>query len=267
MAEAMATTQPGRNVMDLGLKGKKAIVTGGSKGIGRASAERLAMEGADVAICARNPEQVEATIKSLKGKGVQASGAAVDVGNAAALKKWVADSAKSLCGIDIVICNVSALAINKDEESWQKEFNVDMMHTVRTVEAAMPYLEKSKAGAIVVVSSVSGFEIDFAAGPYGAMKAALIHYCSGLSSQLASKGIRANTVSPGNTYFVDGVWNQIEKGMPDLYKSALASNPMGRMARPEEIANAVAFLASPAASFITGTNLVADGALTKRVQF
>jgi NAD(P)-dependent dehydrogenase (short-subunit alcohol dehydrogenase family) len=99
------------------------------------------------------------------------------------------------------------------------------------------------------------------------MKAALIHYTSGLSNQLAPKGIRANVVSPGNTYFKDGVWHRIEQGMPDLYKSALASNPMGRMARPEEIANAVAFLASPAASFVTGTNLMVDGALTKRVQF
>ncbi len=253
--------------MDLELKGKKAIVTGGTKGIGRATAEKLAAEGADVAICARNADEVAATVKALQAKGVKASGAAIDIAKASDLKKWVADSAAALGGIDIVVCNVSALAVNKDEESWAAEFNVDMMGTVRAIEAAMPYLEKSKAGSIVVISSVSGLEIDFAAGPYGAMKAALIHYTSGLSSQLASKGIRANTVSPGNTYFKDGVWHRIEQGMPDLYKSALASNPMGRMAKPEEIANAVVFLASPAASFVTGTNLVVDGALTKRVQF
>ena len=124
-----------------------------------------------------------------------------------------------------------------------------------------------KAGAIVIISSVSGREIDFAAGPYGAFKAALIHYAQGLAFNLAPKGIRANTVSPGNTYFAGGVWEKIEHGMPDLFARALALNPTGRMGRPEEMAKAAVFLASPAASFITGTNLVVDGALTRGVQF
>ena len=130
----------------------------------------------------------------------------------------------------------------------------------------MPFLEQSMAASVVTVSSVSGREIDFAAGPYGAFKAALIHYTQGLAFQLADKGIRANTVSPGNTYFEGGVWQQIEKGNPDFFKQALAMNPTGRMAKPEEIARAVVFLASPAASFIMGANLVVDGALTRGVQ-
>ena len=140
------------------------------------------------------------------------------------------------------------------------------MHSVRMVEAAMPWLEKSAAASIVTVSSVSGREIDFAAGPYGAFKAALLHYTQGLANQLAVKGIRANSVSPGNTYFDGGVWQQIEQGDPDFFAQALALNPTGRMANPEEIARAVVFLASPAASFIMGTNLVVDGALTRGVQ-
>ena len=127
--------------MDLGLKGKKAIVTGGSKGIGRRCAEGLAAEGADVAICARNADEVKAAVKSLSAKGVKAFGSAIDVGDAATLKNWVASAAKDLGGIDIVISNVSALAINADEDSWQKEFNVDMMGTVRVIETAMPWLE------------------------------------------------------------------------------------------------------------------------------
>jgi NAD(P)-dependent dehydrogenase (short-subunit alcohol dehydrogenase family) len=182
------------------------------------------------------------------------------------MRGWVAESAAALGGIDIVIANVSALAIG-GEEAWQAGFDIDMMGTVRCVEAAMPHLEASDAGSIVVISSVSGREIDFAAGPYGAFKAALIHYAQGLAFQLAGKNIRANSVSPGNTYFPGGVWATIERENSKLFAESLALNPMGRMGKPEEIARAVAFLASPAASFITGTNLVVDGALTRGVQF
>ena len=253
--------------MDLGLKGLCAVVTGGTKGIGRAIAETLAAEGANVAICARNGDEVKAEIAALEKKGVRATGRAVDVGDGAALKAFVEASAAALGGIDIVIANVSALAISGDEEGWRKGFEVDLMHSVRAVNAAMPYLEKSKAAAIVTISSVSGREIDFAAGPYGAFKAALIHYTQGLAYQLAAKNIRANSVSPGNTYFEGGVWNKIKDGNPGLYETALALNPTGRMGTPQEMANAAVFLASPAASFITGTNLVVDGALTRGVQF
>jgi NAD(P)-dependent dehydrogenase (short-subunit alcohol dehydrogenase family) len=251
--------------MDLGLKGKKALVTGGTKGIGRAVAEIFAAEGADVAICARSADDVTAAVAALGRRGVNAWGDALDVGDAAAIRRWVEGAAKALGGIDILVANVSALAVGDTQETWDKTFRVDMMHTVNAAQAAMPFLEKSKAGAIVVISSVSGFEVDFAAGSYGAIKAALIHYAKGLSQQLIKKGIRVNTVSPGNTYFEGGIWHNIERNMPDLYQSALAMNPTGRMASPEEIARGVVFVASPAASFITGTNLVIDGALTKRV--
>lgn len=253
--------------MDLGLKGLRAVVTGGTKGIGRAIAETLAAEGADVAICARHADDVEQTVAALKAKGVRATGRAVDVADGAGLMAWVADVAAEFGGIDIAVSNVSALAIGTDDESWKRGFDVDMMGTVHLVNAAMPHLERSKAASIVTISSVSGREIDFAAGPYGAFKAALIHYTQGLAYQLAGKGIRANSVSPGNTYFEGGVWNQIKDGNPDLYATALALNPTGRMGTPQEMANATVFLASPAASFITGTNLVVDGALTRGVQF
>ena len=253
--------------MDLGLKGRTAIISGATKGIGKAIAQTLVAEGTHVAICARNAEEVAQSVQALSAHGVKAFGSAVDVGDPAALQAWVAAAAAELGGIDIVVANVSALAINNDENGWQQGFQVDMMGTVRLVNAAMPFLERSKHASIVTISSVSGREIDFAAGPYGAFKAAIIHYTQGLAYHLAGKHIRANSVSPGNTYFAGGVWNQIEVGNPDLYKQALAMNPTGRMATPQEIANAVAFLASPAASFVTGTNLVVDGALTKGVQF
>ena len=253
--------------MDLQLKGRKAIITGGSKGIGRTSADLLAEEGCNVAICARTAGEVDAAVAALKGKGVTAFGQAVDVRDKAALQGWVKAAADKLGGIDIAIPNVSALDMDHGEGAWKSEFEIDMLHTVRTIEAAMPWLEKSDAGSIVVISSVSGLEFDFTSPAYGTMKAALIHYASRMASTLAPKHIRVNAVSPGNTYFDGGIWQHIEKNMPDLFKTALAKNPWGRMATDKEVANAVAFLASPRASFITGVNMVVDGALTNRIQY
>lgn len=253
--------------MDLQLKGLKAIVTGGTKGIGLAIAQTLAAEGAEVAICARDKAAVESTVNALAAlSGARASGDAVDVSNGNALKAWVARVGAEWGGIDIVVANVSALAIGQDIESWRREFETDLLGTVNLVDAAIPFLEASQAASIVAISSVSGREIDFAAGPYGVFKAALVHYIQGLAIQLASKGIRANTVSPGNVYFKGGVWDWIEHNDAALFERALALNPTGRMARPQEIANAVAFIASPAASFVSGANFVVDGALTRGVQ-
>ena len=254
--------------MDLGLKGLNVLDTGGTKGIGRRAADMFAAEGANVAVCARNAAEVEAAAASLKNAGVKSFGQAIDVGDKAALEGWVHASAKALGGIDILVANVSALAAAEDtEDSWKAQFDIDMMHTVRSVNASLPYLEKSKWPSIVVVSSVSGREIDFTSPAYGASKAALIHYAHGLAHKLAPKLIRVNSVSPGNVYFTGGIWNYVEDNLPDLFKQALALNPTGRMATPEEIGKGIVFLASPASSFTMGTNLVIDGALTKGVQF
>ena len=252
--------------MDLGLKGRRVLITGATKGIGRSCAEAFAKEGADVAVCARNAAGVADTIEALKAKGVKAFGTGVDVSDKAALEQWVSASAKELGGIDCVVANVSALAVTDDEAAWEAGFAVDLMHSVRLVNAAMPFLEESDAASITIVSSVSGREIDFTGPAYGAFKAALVHYAQGQAVKLAPKGIRANTVSPGNTYFDGGIWQTIENDMPDLFAEAMSLNPMGRMATPEEIARGVVFLASPASGFTTGTNLVIDGALTKGVQ-
>ena len=251
--------------MDLGLKGKRAVVTGGSRGIGRAIAEGFAAEGADVAICARKADDLAATVAALRTKGVQAHGSAVDVADGAALARWISAAAGELGGIDALVCNVSALAVGDNADSWEKSFRTDMMHSVNAVAAALPFLEKSASPSIVLISSVSGFELDFAAGSYGAMKAALIHYAKGLSRQLVAKGIRVNCVSPGNTYFDGGIWQTIEKNMPDLFATTVKANPTGKFGTPAEVAAGVVFLSSPAASRISGTNLVIDGALTVAV--
>lgn len=206
-----------------------------------------------------------ATVASLKARDVKAFGRALDVADAPALTAWIAASAAELGGLDALVCNVSALAVGDSPETWEKSFRTDMMHSVNAVAASVPFLEKSDSASIVLISSVSGFEVDFAAGSYGAMKAALIHYAKGLSRQLVGKRIRVNSVSPGNTYFEGGIWQTIEKNMPDLFQSTLKVNPTGKFGTPEEVAAGVVFISSPVASRISGTNLVIDGALTVAV--
>ena len=251
--------------MELELSDARVLVTGGTRGIGRAIVEAFLDEGASVGFCARDSDEVSRTEETLRERGTVA-GATVDVGDAAALAAWVAETAEAFGGLDVVVANVSALAIPDTEESWQASLNVDLMHTVRLVQAALPHLEASDNASVIAISSVSGRESDFASGPYGTAKTAIIGYVSGLAMQLAGKGIRANTVSPGNTYFEGGVWAGIESGDPDFFASAVGLNPTGTLGTPEEVAAPVVFLASRRASRISGTNLVVDGALTRGVQ-
>jgi 3-oxoacyl-[acyl-carrier protein] reductase len=253
--------------MDFGLRGKKAIVTGGTRGIGRAVAMQLAAEGCDVAICARNRAAVEETVAALEREGVKASGGALDVSDLAALRSWVGKAHRALGGLDIFVANVSALSQGMDEESWRRGFEIDVMSTVFGIESALPILEKSDAAAVVVVGSTALAEIYGPTRSYAAVKAALVPYVKGLARNLAAKGVRANMVSPGNVFFEGGVWDITRQRNPEMFAQMLARNPTGRMGTPQEVANAVVFLASPRAGFISGTNLIVDGALTQRVQF
>jgi 3-oxoacyl-[acyl-carrier protein] reductase len=250
--------------MDLQLNGSRVLVTGGTRGIGRAIVEAFVDEGAVVEFCARDAGEIETTEKALAESG-RARGVQLDVRDGAALAGWVEAAAGRLGGIDAVVANVSALATEDTEENWYTCFEVDLLHTVRLSKAALPHLEVSR-GSIVAISSVSGRESDVVSGPYGTMKTAIVGYISGLAFQLAGRGVRANVVSPGNTYFPNGFWSAVEQGAPDVYASALALNPTGRMGTPEEMAKAVVFLSSPVSSFTTGTHLVVDGALTRGIQ-
>lgn len=251
--------------MDLRLEGRRAIVTGATGGIGRATAELLAAEGCHVAVCARGEEGVERTVAGLERRGVTAFGRALDVAEKEALGAWVAEAADALGGIDVVVANVSALGSGEGEEEWRRAVQVDLMHTVRTVEAALPHLRDSDAASVVIVSTVSARE-PMSTGAYGTLKAALNHYGRALAVSLAPEGIRVNVISPGTIYVEDGFWGRMEREDPETYEQAFAANPMGRMGEPEEVARSIAFLASPASSFTSGTNLLIDGALTRSVQ-
>jgi 3-oxoacyl-[acyl-carrier protein] reductase len=252
--------------MDLQLTGSRVLVTGGTRGIGRAIVEAFVDEGAVVEFCARDAAEIEATEQAIAERGGRATGAQLDVRDGPALTSWVEAAAGRLGGLDAVVANVSALAAGPGEENWYASFEVDLMGTVRLATAALPHLEAGGRGSIVAISSVSGREADFAAGPYGTMKTAIVSYISGLAFQLAGRGVRANVVSPGNTYFAGGFWQGIEQGNPELFADSLALNPTGRMGTAEEMARAVVFLSSPVSSFTTGTNLVVDGALTRGIQ-
>lgn len=253
--------------MDLQIKGKTALVTGGTKGIGRAIVEAFVAEGANVAFCARNADEVAATAAVFAQSGSKVVGTVMNVRDVAAISAWVEASAKTFGGIDMVVSNVSALAIPDTVENWAESIEVDLMGTVRLVKASVPYLEKSTAPSIIAISSVSGREADFASGPYGTVKTAIIGYIAGVAFQLAEKGIRANTVSPGNTYHEGGVWASIEQGDPEFFKFAMGLNPTHRMGTPQEIAASVVFLSSPLSSRTTGANLLIDGGLTRGIQF
>jgi 3-oxoacyl-[acyl-carrier protein] reductase len=256
--------------MDLQLRGRSAVVTGASRGIGRAIAELFAEEGANVAICARNADQVAATAKALQAKGVKAYGEAVDVADGAALKAFVGHAAEALGGLDVLVSNASALVQGNAEDAWRAMFEIDMLGAVRAFEAARPHLEKAAQAhgdaAFIITSSVSAAETD-SPNSYGAMKAALIHYAKGVARENAARKIRCNVVSPGTVFFEGGVWGNVKANNPGFFEQMIKRNPTGRMATPEEIAAAIVFLASPRSAFTTGINMVVDGGLTRRVNF
>ncbi len=257
--------------MDLGLQGRKAIVTGGSRGIGRAIAAALLGEGASVAICARNAEALEAERKALAGS---ASGTvfayATDIGEADGIRGFVRESVKALGGLDIFVHNASGMAV-PGEEGWGANLAVDILAAVRGVEEAMPALEASDAGSIVLIASISGMEAfgfvgdqnvrEGIGGPYsyGPMKAALISYGNELAQALAPKGIRVNAVSPGSIEFEDGFWGEMRRDARATYDGVVDTVPSGRLGRVEEVGRVVAFVASPAASWITAENILVDG--------
>jgi 3-oxoacyl-[acyl-carrier protein] reductase len=253
--------------MDLGLRGKKAIVTGATKGIGRGVIELLLAEGAEVSFCARTAEEVTETVQTLKRPGLEVMGEAVNVRDGDAYKQWLERTAAALGGCDIFVPGVSGGGGMDSEKNWVRNFEIDMLHTVRGCETLMPHLEKSGTGSIVIIGSTNAVETFAAPMAYNAIKAGLITYAKQLSQFVGKKSVRVNTVSPGPIYFEGGAWEMIKGTQAKFYDWALKQFPGGRMGTVEEIARVIVFIASPAASLITGANIVADNGFTKRVQF
>lgn len=235
---------------------RRVVVCGGSRGIGRSIALAFARAGAKVSICARGREALEATKAEL---GAEAHAAACDLAEAAEIERYIAEAAAALGGLDVLVNNASALGRGGEEEAWQGSLAVDVMATVRAVEAALPHLEASEAGAIVNVSSISGLRASLRNPAYAAAKAALINLTASQGALLAAKGIRANAVAPGSIEFPGGTWEQCRTSDPTLYEATRQSIPLGGMGAPEAVADAVLFLASPYARWVTGQTLAVDG--------
>lgn len=251
--------------MDLGLKGKKVILSGGSRGLGRAALEIFAAEGADVAFFSRDAEQVAAAKTSLEAHGGKVFAESLDMADGGYLD-WLKKVADQLGGVDIFVHNVSSSGAGGTGD-WDMTFQYDVKAAVEGCQTLEPYLEASEAGSVILMSSTAAFETFIQPQAFNALKAAVITYGKQLSQAWGPKGIRVNMVSPGPIRFDGGNWSKIQAAMPDFYKGTESQMALGRFGGAEEVARTVVFLASPASSYTTGTNVVIDGGYTKRVQF
>ena len=245
--------------MKIDLAGKRAIVAGGSRGIGRAIALAFAEAGAGVSICARGAERLASTREEIAGHGGAAHSAVCDLADEAAVPRYIEEAASELGGIDILVNNASGCGASDDETGWAVSVSVDLMATVRAIRTALPYLEKSGSGAILNISSISGLRATPRTPPYAAVKAAVVNYTLTEAAALARKGIRVNCIAPGSIEFPGGTWERARLNNPDLYGRILRSIPFGRLGRPEEVAQVALFLCSPFAGWVTGQTIAVDG--------
>lgn len=256
--------------MDLELKGRRALVTGGSRGIGRAIVEALAAEGAHVALCARGEGGVQAALAAARAHGVQAHGRALDVRDGAAMATWFKDATDALGGLDIVISNVSTRPTERGEPMWRDALETDLLHHIRLAELALPVLRAAGGNtSLLFVASIASVmtQLPPSEEAYGPMKAALVNYTGQLAARHGAAGVRVNAVSPGPILHEGGEWERIRTAKPALFEMASRLAAVGRLGTPDEVARAVVFLCSPAASYITGANLRIDGGAVKTANF
>lgn len=244
--------------MVLDLKDRNAIITGGSRGIGRSIALAFARAGANVSICARGETALRATERELERCGRKVHAASCELAHGPAVERYIVAAAQALGGIDVLVNSASGFGLSDDEAGWSASVNVDLLAPVRACRAALPYLEKSR-GSVIHISSISGLQPSARTPPYGAVKAAIIQLTLSQAASLADKGIRVNCIAPGSIEFPGGTWERRKTSDPKLYHAVLGSIRFGRLGTPEEIANVALFLASSAASWVTGQTIAVDG--------
>jgi 3-oxoacyl-[acyl-carrier protein] reductase len=251
--------------MDLELTGRRALITGATRGIGRAIAERLAAEGCALAICARDEDELARAADELRGRGVTLHTGAVDVTDAPALERFVAEAGEALGGLDLLVANAGGAAgearvEDTDAEAWRVTLELNVVHAAVAARAATPLMRAAGGGAMVFIASISGLRPQPRA-QYAAAKAAEIHLAASLGRELGPDGIRVNAVSPGSILFPGGGWDQRRASDPEAFEAWVrAEFPLGRLGTVEEVADVTCFLLSPRASWISGTNVVVDGA-------
>ena len=246
--------------MPFDFNGRRVVVCGGSRGIGRAVALNFAAAGADVSICARGAAALEAARAEIAALGHKAHAAACDLADAASVSSYVTDAARALSGIDVLVNNASGFGMGDDEAGWAAGLSVDVLAMVRASHAALPWLQASGQGASVLhISSISAYRPSVRAAAYAAVKAAMNSYTGSQAAMLSRQGIRVNAIAPGSIEFPGGVWDERKRAGDALYDRTLATIPFGRMGTPDEVAEVALFLASHHARWITGQVLVVDG--------
>ncbi len=252
--------------MDLALKDKAVIITGGSRGIGAATVRAFAEEGAKVAYCARGAKSINALQSSLADLGTQVRGYQCDVGDRDAYAAWLDTAVSDLGGVDCFVGNATG-GVFQGDEGWRASFDIDLLSAVRGAEQLIPYMASKHAGSIVLLASINATDNVGAPMAYSAMKAALINYGNQLGAAAGQHGIRVNCVSPGPIHVDDGFWGEVSRSNPEQYTQVAGRHASGRLGTPEEVAHAICFLASERASWISRVNLVVDGGFSQRIQF
>lgn len=255
--------------MDLNLEGKKVVVTGGSRGLGRAIVDQFVAEGAEVSTCARGETGLSEALRAWRGAGGTVHGAALDVRDSAAFRAWIDRAAADMGGIDILVSNVSTRLQGSDEAWWRESFETDFLQHARAVEQALPHLKSGRSPSIIFISSIASVLTNLPPDElaYGVMKAGLVNYAGQLSARLSRDGIRTNVISPGPIHFEGGTWDAIRRANPKLFEAAARLPQLGRHGTPEEVAKSAVFLASPASSYTTGVNLRIDGGAVRTANF